>query len=127
MSRYISTQRQNKAKKTPEVEEAREGKPHNRVKRAPPRPWGSPWPDRGCHHGPWCPPRPGHGGYCGGGPILFSVRLVLVSFGISPWAASFAFSWVFCASLQASFDPHSPHFISLDSSQTFLLKSRLKS
>jgi len=41
--------------KPPEVEEAREGKPHNRVKYAPPRPWGSPRPDRGYYHGPWCP------------------------------------------------------------------------
>ena len=35
----------------PEVEEAREGKPHNRVKQPPPRPWGSPGSDRGRHHG----------------------------------------------------------------------------
>jgi len=94
--------------KPPEVEEAREGKPHNRVKRAPPRPWGSPRSDRGCHHGPWCP-------------------LVLVArFCCSAafWCPSvlclgprvFAFLGVFWASLQASFDPHGPHFTSLDSS-----------
>ena len=41
--------------KPPEVEEAREGKPHNRVKQPPPRLWGSPRSDCGCHHGPWWP------------------------------------------------------------------------
>jgi len=69
----------------------------------------------------------GRGAHCGGGPVLLSVRRVLVSFGISPWAVGFAFSWVFWASLQASFDPHGPHFISLDSSQTFFPKSWLES
>jgi len=37
--------------KPPEDKEAREGKLHNRVKQPPPRPWGSPQSDRGCHHG----------------------------------------------------------------------------
>ena len=72
----------------------------------------------------WLPPRavvP-----AGGGGPLFPVHCVLGSFGVSPWAAGFAFSWVFWASLQAFFDPHGPHFISLDSSQTFLPKSWLE-
>jgi len=82
MSRYISTQRQNKAKKTPEVEEAREGKPHNRVKQAPPRP------DRGCHHGPWWSPRAGHGAHYGGCPVV-SLCAAFWSFGVSHWVAGF--------------------------------------
>jgi len=45
-------------------------------------------------------------------PGCFPPCAVFWSFGVSPWAAGFAFSWVFWASLQAYFDPHGPHFIS---------------
>ena len=41
--------------KPPEVEEAREGKSHNRVKRAPPRPWA--------HHGQSVAATTGRGGH----------------------------------------------------------------
>jgi len=60
-------------------------------------------------------------------PSCFPPCAAFWSFGVSPWAAGFSFSWVFWASLQASFDPHGPHFISLDSSQIFLHKSWLES
>ena len=75
-----------------EVEEAREGKPLDRVKSTPPRPLGSPRSDRGCHHGQWWLPRSGRGAHCGGCPVLL-LRCVLVSFGASPWAAGFSFPW----------------------------------
>jgi len=117
--------RQNKAKPL-ENETPREENPHNRGK----------WlhHGRGAHHGQTVATTMGRGVHhglavvpTGGGGPLFPVRCVLGSFGASPWAAGFAFSWVFWASLQASFDPHGPHFISLDSSQTFLPKSWLES
>ena len=109
--------------KPPEVEEARDGKTAQPGEMAPPRPWGSPRLDRGCHHGPWWSPRAGRGAHCGGCPVLL-LRCVLVSFGASPWAAGFCLSWgILGLFLLLSFDPHGPNFFSLDSSQTFLPKS----
>ena len=89
---------------------------------------------RGAHHGQTVAATTGCGVHHGLAVVaavvvarLFSPCAAFWSFGVSPWAAGFAFSWVFWASLQASFGPHGPHFISLDSSQTFLPKSWLES
>ena len=126
MSRYITLKGKTK-QKPPVVEEAREGKTA--------QPGGKTvHHGRGAHHGQTVAATTACGVHhglavvpTGGGGPLFPVRRVLGSFGASSWAAGFAFSWVFWASLQASFDPHGPHFISLDSSQTFLSKSWLES
>ena len=123
---YVQTHGKYKEKtkqKPPEVEEAREGKTAQPGEMAPPLPWGSPRPNYGCRHGPWWSPRACRGGY----PVLL-LRCVLVSFGASPWAAGFCLSWgIVGLFLLSSFDPHGPHFISLDSSQTFFPKSWLES
>ena len=110
--------RQNKAKTAGKRNAAR-GNRKNTSKRRPPRPWGPLRSGRGSHHGPWWP--------LWWFPDCFPPCAAFSSFGVSPWSAGFAFSWVFWASLQASFDPHGPHLISLDSSQTFLPKSWLES
>ena len=99
--------------KPPEVEEAREGK---RVTGGNTGHHG-----RGAHHGQTVVAT-------GGSARLFSPCAAFWSFGISPWAAGFCLSWgILGLFLLASFDPHGPHFISLDSSQSFLPKSWLES
>jgi len=126
MSRYMANIKTKQRKNRRKSKRHAKGKPHNR----------GIWlhQGRGAHHGQTVAATTGRGVHhglavvpAGGGGPLFPVRRVLGSFGASSWAAGFAFSWVFWASLQASFDPHGPHFISLDSSQTFLSKSWLES
>ena len=60
--------------------------------------------------------------------MLGSPAAAFWSFGSSPWSAGFCLSWgILGLFLLSSFDPHGPNFFSLDSSQTFLPKSRLES
>jgi len=104
--------------KPPEVEEALEGKcatggstGHH---------------GRGAHHGLTVAATTGRGGRWWWWPVVSrALRFGLSVLRLGPQV--FAFLGVFWASLQASFDPHSPNFFSLDSSQTFLPKSRLES
>ena len=76
---------------------------------------------------PWWSPRAGRGAHCGSCPVVLprAPHFGLSVFRLGPRV--FAFSWVFWVSLLSSFDPHGPNFFSLDSSQTFLPKSRLES
>ena len=104
MSRYITLKGKTK-QKPPEVERAREGKSHNRGKLAPPRPWGSPRSDRGCHHG------------LAVAAAVVAARLfppcaAFWSFGVSRWAAGSASPWgILGLFLLSYFDPHGPHFL----------------
>ena len=73
---------------------------------------------RGDHHGQTVASTTGRGDHHGQTVVVtvvaarfVPVRCVLGSFGASSWAAGFAFLGVFWASLQASFDPHGPHFL----------------
>jgi len=102
-----------------EVEEAREGK------RATGGSTGHH--GRGAHHGLTVAATTGRGGHWLWWPDFFPCAAFWSS-GSSPWATGFCLSWgILGLFLLSSFDPHGPHFISLDSSQTFLPKTWLES
>ena len=120
VSRYMANIKTKQSKNRRKSKRHTKGKPHNRGK----------W----LHHGLTVAATTGRGGHHG---LAVVSTVVAARFCCSAafWCPSvlrlgprvFAFLGVFWASLQASFDPQSPHFISLDSSQTFLPKSWLES